>query len=54
MEGKQELLSRSLIACIISFLGGIKSGESLVIWKSAVSPHFAFWWMGGTRLGTAG
>lgn len=52
MEGKQELLSRSLIACIISFLGGIKSGESLVIWKSAVTPHFAFWWMGGTRLGT--
>lgn len=55
MEGKQEpraLISQVPILPALSPLRGINSGESLVIWNSAVTPHFAFWGMGGSRLGS--
>lgn len=45
-------ISGSLVACITPFLRGIESGERLVTWNNTVTPHFTFWWMGGTRLGT--
>lgn len=48
----QSTLSLFPLLPAVSFLRGINSGETLVIWNSAVTPHFAFWGMGGTRLGS--